>query len=148
MVSALAGELIEQITGAFRKVRYPGDANLIGHPCDECFQLQRDFSGQVPRTMSRDIIDKHHSDLPLLTDEAKQFFLPAFLIASIRQPESPVTEFVIYQLDTDHRWTPSDGYTPAQRAAIRSYLDYIEMLLDGQHTEDIASAREKWSKTV
>lgn len=139
-----SSQLLEQITEAFRKVRYPGDTEIICHPCDECYQLMRDFSGQVPRTMSPTIVESHFSDLSLLTDAAKQFFLPAFLRTSILAPESLVTEFILYELDGDHRWDPPGGYTKPQRNAILAYLDYVEPLIDTVFQDALQSARARW----
>ena len=148
MVTALGDELMAQIAAAFREVRYPGDAAIICHPCEECFDLQRDFSGQVPRTMSRNIIEKHSLDLSLFTDDAKQFFLPAYLFASLRQPQSPVTDFLIDHLGSDHRWDPAGGYTREQKSAILAHLDLMETLREGQFVEAIGDARRQWTTST
>jgi hypothetical protein len=143
-----ANQLLEQIAQAFRKVRYPGDGQITCHPCDECDQLQRDFSGQVPRTMSQSLVGSHFGDLSLLTDAAKQFFLPAFLRTSILAPESTVTEFILYSLDSDHRWDPPNGYTEPQKNAILAYLDHVEPRIDTALQKDLQNARTRWQRTV
>lgn len=143
-----ANQLIEQIVQAFRKVRYPGDTEIICHPCDECYRLLHDFSGQVPRTMPLSIIEAHFGDLSLFTDAAKQFFLPAFLRASICAPKSSVTEFVLYSLDSDHRWDPPGGYSQSQKNAILAYLDYIGLRIDAMLHKDLQNARARWQGSV
>ena len=107
----------------------------------------RDFSGQVPRTMAQSIVESHFGDLSLFTDAAKQYFLPAFLRISISVPESLVTEFILYSLDSDHRWNPPGGYTQSQKDALLAYLDYVEPRIDEVFHKDLQSARARWQRT-
>ncbi|MFN8638173.1 MAG: hypothetical protein U0360_01660 [Dehalococcoidia bacterium] len=70
-------------------------------------------------------------DLPLLSAEAKRYFLPAWLLASIRDPRgSDATDALVFALDGDHRWDPEGGFSEVQPRRHRRYLESMIEPLD------------------
>lgn len=91
-------ELKHQIIEAFENVPYP-KSGIALHECDECRELRESFTGQNWRTISSKIVEKHYGQIPLFSDEAFPYFLPAYLIYSLENfNDNLVCEFTIYAL--------------------------------------------------
>ena len=83
--------------------------------------------------------------LPFFSDDAKRYYLPAFLRVAARKPDSLVAQFVLYSLSDDLRMDPIGGYSEQQKQAIREYLAYMEPHLDEYDSQDFAKAIALWS---
>ena len=136
--------LINRIYDAFETAPYPGDDRLICHQCDECFRLRDDFKGKKPQNVDSNTVYYHQDSLPLFSDEAKRYFLPAFLRESIMKPDWSITEFLIYSFDSDHRWKPEGGYTKEQIEIVEEYFDFIEAYIDEFDKDNFESAKLRW----
>jgi hypothetical protein len=91
----------KQIAKAFALIRYPGDRHIAYHQnCPECDRIRDDFRGQTPATLAKDTIEWHFDSLPLLSDKAFQYFLPAYLFQALNDAQSGVTEMLLYALDS------------------------------------------------
>jgi hypothetical protein len=134
---------MQHIHAAFTKV--PRPEHIIAHECDECFKLRDDLQDKQPRQIPDAWIERNFDKLPLLTDEAKQFFLPAYLRVGALAPTSLVSEFVLYTLADDFRFQPVDGYSPEQKQAITNYLEFIAPHLDDtMDPKFLSDARTLW----
>jgi len=136
---ALKGE----IRAAFRHVDKPDAGRIAPHECDECDELRDDLHPYDSASVPDALLDRHACDLPLLSDEAKQYYLPAWMIRSIEDPESNCTEALLSALDSDHRWFPATPYTDRQWRVIEAYLDFLEANVDGLTLENVAKARKR-----
>ena len=139
-----ASETESLVRDSFINVAVPSD-DIIAHECDECFELFDHFHGHVWSDVSDELINSHFDSLPLFSDNAKQYFYPAYLIYSIHHPESSVTEFLLYSLSSDHRHEPDSGFSASQIQAILAFLDYQDVSLESFHSE-ILQARRYWSQ--
>ena len=79
-----------------------------------------------------------------MSDDAKRYYLLGYLRVAARDPESTVTQFVLYSLSDEFRFQPRGGYTPSQRQAILAFLSFIEPRSDTEQKEYISKARELW----
>jgi hypothetical protein len=138
--------LFQQVAYAFREVPYPGDQNIVCHDCDECFTILQHFRGLSPQEATPEIIAEHFDSLPLLTAEAKQYLLPAYLRESIRDPHSLVCQFTLYTLEDVHRMAPHGGYTVSQRSAINAFIDYIASQAGEEYVNELARAKTQWKQ--
>jgi hypothetical protein len=136
--------LMQQIREAFVSAARPADEALVPHHCDECDALRGDLRGRTPDELSDDWIQRSFDQLVFMSDEAKRYYLPAYLRVAARDAESTVTQFVLYSLSDEFRFHPSGGYTPSQRQAILDFLSFIEPQSDPKQKEDILKARELW----
>lgn len=136
-----AGELERRVLATFENEAAPPADRIAPHPCAECDELAEDLKGRDPLNIPSDRLEYHRSDLPLLSAEAKRYFLPAWLIGSIDDTESDLTDALIMNLDSDHR---QDGYSDSRKAVIRDYLDYIRARGDNIHPHCLASAEARW----
>jgi hypothetical protein len=134
---------MRHIYAAFTKV--PRPEHIIAHECDECFKLHDDLQEQAPRQIPDVWVERNFDKLPLFTDEAKRFFLPAYLRVGALAPNSLVSQFVLYTLADDFRFQPVDGYSSKQRQAITNYLEFIAPQLDETMDPKVLSdARTLW----
>ena len=116
--------LIQRIREAFAEVPPPAADNITPHECDECDRLREALINRHPDDLSDQWVRQNYDQLPLLSDEAKHYYLPAYLRATLREAEagSSVGEFVLYALASNHRWEPEGGYSARQRAVVFAYL--------------------------
>ena len=141
----LAVAVIEAFAGAPR----PAPDNIAPHPCDECAAIEKYLEGRDPFGFDEEALLGCIWDMPLLSAEAKRFYLPVWLLASLRDPRgSDATDALVYALDSDHRWDPEGGYTEAQRAVHVRYLEAMIEYLDddtGFFWPFLQRALERWA---
>jgi hypothetical protein len=128
---------------AFRHVQKPSAGQIVTHECLECDELKNDLHPYDSESVPHRVLDKHLWDLPLLSDDAKQYYLPAWIVRSIDDPQSDYTEALLFALDSDHRWFPTTPYTERQWRALEAYLDYLEANVDELTRDDIVKARRR-----
>ena len=77
---------ISQILAAFGDNEYPGDNYLCGSfEGSEAYEETAAFKGKMEwKTLESGFLDAHHSALSFFSEGAFRFFLPAFLIADLR----------------------------------------------------------------
>jgi hypothetical protein len=143
-------ELIAIISEAFADVERPGKEQITRHECGECDEVREDFARFSREAIPQKRLEYHASALPLLTTKALQYLLPAYLIHSLNNLESGVTEYAIFHL------SPSDWGTPfwverfsvfnsSQKAAICQYLRFLENRRESKFLEEsIQSAQIIW----
>lgn len=83
--------LVRQIELAFEGVPKPPKDGIVAHRCLECDRVARVFRGRHWKEMADDptsFLSKLNLDFhPLLTVDARRFYLPLFMIACIRFPK-------------------------------------------------------------
>ena len=70
--------LIEQIGKAFADAARPADHALVCHECEECNALQDGLRGRSPGELSDEWVERSFDQLPLMSDDAKRYYLPAY----------------------------------------------------------------------
>src|SRR5688500_15723659 len=125
--------LADAVIVAFAGAPRPAPDNIAPHPCAECAALEQCLEGRDPSGFVQEALLGCTWDMPLLSAEAKRFYLPVWLLASIRDPlGSDATDALVYALDSDHRWDPEGGYSEAQRAVLVRYLEAMVEYLDDE----------------
>lgn len=117
--------------------------------CSECCNLDVAFRGREWNEIPDSVIEYEHGSLPLLSDEAFRYFLPAYLHRSIRDDadKTAVPEFLLYALAPDSFNLPRfGGLTPSQVTTVHRYLEYY--LADVKDDPDIQETVEYWSSLV
>lgn len=80
-------QLILDIEEAFSRTQYPGDEMIVYDNSGfhlECQKIKEDFKGKDWRALPLNLLKYHAEGLFFFTDESFRFYLPAYLIASIR----------------------------------------------------------------
>ena len=137
-------ELMRHIRAAFADVPPPADDNIVCHDCDECRALYNDVRGHTPDELSDSWVEKSFDQLVFFSDDAKRYYLPAFLRVGALKPDSLVAQFVLYSLSDNFRMQPSGGYSQQQRQAIADYLSYIEQGVSEFEQDYFAKSRALW----
>lgn len=128
---------------AFRHVAKPELAAIATHACAECDELRASLHPYHSDDVPAEVIDKHRWDLPLLSDEAKQYYLPAWIVRSIDDPQSDYTEALLYALDSGHGWFPAAPYSERQWRLIEAYLGFLEANVDEITLETVAKVKAR-----
>jgi hypothetical protein len=137
-------ELLRQIKSAFADAPAPSDDNIVCHECEECLALREDVHGHTPDELPDSWIERSFDQLPFFSDDAKRFYLPAFLRVGALKPDSLVAQFLLYALSDEFRMHPSGGYSPQQKQAIRDYLEYAGQGLEDLDREYLEAAKALW----
>ena len=137
-------DLMQHIRTAFADAPPPSDDNIVCHDCEECRALYSDVRGHTHDELSDSWVEKSFDQLPLLSDDAKRYYLPAFLRVGALKPASTVAQFVLYSLSDEFRMQPSGGYSPRQQQAIGDYLGYVEHGVSEFEKDFFAKARALW----
>ncbi len=142
-----------KIETAFSDVAPPASNNIIEHECQECRDVERNFRNQSWRNIEPEKIKWAYDKLPLFTPEAYIYFLPAFMLYSLREPESEVCEFLVYGLTnkkpTSEWWQERySKFTEAQKSACNYILRWL--LPNPEYiysANDIEKSLKMWWKT-
>jgi hypothetical protein len=139
-------ELRDQIIKAFACVPKPVQADIAPHRCMECDELAEELAPFDASQMPDAIFRRHVWDMPLLSAEAKHYYLPAWLLRclEVEEPWLPdEASAVIYALENDHRWDPSPPYTQQQWCVLDLWLEHIAQFADSIDLEHFEKARER-----
>ena len=93
--------LCDNIKSAFKNVEYPGDDRIVTERDNqESFDIESDFKGKSWEELDFDILASHQDSLPLLTPEAFAFYIPAYMLISLRYYEKAdiLVDFTLYSL--------------------------------------------------
>ncbi len=114
---------------AFAEVPYPGDRAIASNPDHwEANELDVDFRGYHFRELPRGIVLHHRADLLYLSERGLQFYLPAYLFAML-EDDRDLSMWVMNHLtglcDVDKLKRKHALFTPAQKDAVRLFLEYV-----------------------
>jgi hypothetical protein len=128
-------QLVKQIEDAFSDVEYPGDEKIvITTEYFDNLKLLLDFKGKHWKEINTEMILQHRFDLSRLTPEAFRFYLPAYLIASLRgEDRGEIIPHVIWNLDPQESegnfrnefLARVKGLSSKQIAAIKAFIKFF-----------------------
>jgi hypothetical protein len=119
----------ESIISAFKEVPYPGDDFIAFDDCPECRQIREEFRGKSSLLLEDGFLERRCDSLPLLSAAAFHYFLPAYLLYSLRHPDSDVA-FCTFQglgmagldaIDLDR----FRRFSRQQRGAVIAFLEFF-----------------------
>jgi hypothetical protein len=139
--------LCTQIEDAFKEVPYPGDSHIVGHECTECWETQQRFRRKHWNELSVDKLFGHSGALALLTPEAFQFYLPAYLIACANDPRG--ADFILNEVLCmfaspehsrliEYHNARIESLTESQKDAARAFVIYIQNRFEEGYLYDAA----------
>jgi hypothetical protein len=127
--------LRDKIETAFADVKHPGDENITRCPyhCSECGRVAEFFKGRTWTGNTGEDLKLQHTALTLFTPEAFQYFLPAFMLASmdVYQKGDPIPDSIRFHFEYSaevqgHFQVRMSKFTRAQRESIVDYLVHME----------------------
>lgn len=95
---AKLAEIAAHVQRVFPKEPPPPAKDLTGHRCEECDQLQADFSGKKWWEINGELVEENSGQLPLFTPIAYYYFLPAYILNALSKfnDDGFVLEYLIY----------------------------------------------------
>ncbi|BDU18269.1 DUF6714 family protein [Lysobacter auxotrophicus] len=132
------------IARAFVDVIRPARENITTHRCDECDELRDALAPYAWQDVPVNVLDDHRWDMTLLSDDAKQHYLPAWMLQALDDGQwaGDYVWNLLFALNSDHRWAPARPYTKEQRQAVAHFLDFIEHRdLSEWEAQDVEKAR-------
>jgi hypothetical protein len=131
-------EVIRDIGAAFADVAYPGDDQLVYDNSGrhlECTQVREVFRGRSWRDLDLETLRRNASALFFFTPAAYRYYLPAFLIAAVRDFERAdvIPDTIVCTLkkpkdsgeDAMLFQQRIEGLSEPQRNAVRSFLSHL-----------------------
>jgi len=139
-------ELRQLVVDAFSSVPRPEKDKIAPHKCPECEELASDFSRFAATEIPDEVFRRHFGDLPLLSEEAQHYYLPAWLIRCLTLKggwlPDEVTE-VVHAFDCEPPSEPSSSYTREQLRAVLGCLDYVSQYANKFDLEGLDRARKR-----
>ena len=125
--------VIDRIREAFADTALPPHDTLINNHCCECADVSAAFAGKRWTEVTLDDVMRGR-EIALLTAAAWRYYLPAFLIWTIREPKivDVLQDNLEFQLapPVDGHGVPewfaqrAPGFSTEQRSAIAAFLDW------------------------
>lgn len=155
--------LKQEIAAAFADVPYPGDDGLVdgNNPYDlEAVALVAAFKGKHWKQLTPQ--DLRYHELAFLSPEALHFYLPAYLIGSLydygQTTYGDIIQSTVFSLMLEDGDTAQDQmlrqrdlkrfavFTPTQKRAIRSFLEYVRDELPEEGDESRKALELYWGR--
>jgi hypothetical protein len=95
---------------------------IAPHECEECAALCECLSQSGWEGISDSFVEQYSGSLPLLSPEAYNAYLPAWLRASVRIPDGDVAAMLLINLADD---PPMEYFTGAQAVAILEVARFV-----------------------
>ena len=132
-----AREVREEIMQAFKDIKHPGGHthSITYEDTGESQDVADAFCARSWQEMSLELTHEHNDSWCFLTPAAYRYFLPAYIYASLQLYNDPASleESVLYSLTPPKEGERHEkyeermqGFSPAQRRAIRSFLEFIK----------------------
>ena len=144
-------DIVETIERAFGNVERPPNEAFIHPESIDYGDIEPLFEFGSWRDMSDDEVEGLYASLSFMSAEAFRYFIPAYLLYCVRNPESPaaVIDSTVWSFLPElfeenlhpyikSRWVLFDD---AQRDAIAAFLEFMV-----PHQPDAARALENWNK--
>ena len=91
--------LIEEIKKAFEAVEYPGDGNLVKYmKRADYYEMLLAFKSKHWQEVDIELAEYWRMDIPKFTPSGFQYYLPAFLIASLDENSDEVDAYLVPNL--------------------------------------------------
>ena len=121
-----ATDVLLLIENAWREVPYPGDDKIFTPDSYDDEDIVNYFGGTTWRGHDPASLRAHSSAFTFFTPEAFHFWLPAFLIAAIQDPEEAdvICEYIAWSIDDTYASQRWPLFSPTQRQAVAAYLRF------------------------
>ena len=121
----------ESIQSAFADVAHPGKDNITKctwPDCPECADISQSFGEKSAQSVQESVLAEHTA-LPLFTPEAFHYFIPAYMLYSLRHPDSDVAFFTRQSLGEggidEFYMKRFRLFTSRQREAVIAFLAFL-----------------------
>ncbi len=151
-------DITEQIIGAFAPVERPDASDIAPHECDECERVRRLLIAHAFDCVPDSTINWLSDSLPLLGPKGLHYYLPAYLLRALRDPDCRGIDYLLNHLaPTDKDLNERADYwkerlavfSSAQRAAILAFVGWLgTTAIEKEYPDELARARSIWSEAA
>jgi len=144
--------LLEMIKANFQDIPAPPSDKIIRHDCGECNELRDDLSKYGRLEVPPQVVTYHFADLPLLSPQARRYYLPSFLLHAIETENLGIIESLIFHLYTEdfddvagQRYCLT--FTKEERSVTCAFLDYVSSVYNDNWSKDdeyLTQASKTW----
>lgn len=123
---------------------------ITPHECEECAAMRQSLEGRTWHEIPNSFAEEFSGNLPLLSPDAYNAFLPVWLRAAVEQPDGDAAAMVSINLGDE----PSKfAFTAAQAAALVQAVEFVAAnnlwgTDDQGNVEHVAAVRAQWSNGV
>ena len=116
--------LIASIVKVFPDPGFPHSNSVTPCRCSECEEITAYLRDSFWRGRSVEDLRYHEAALSLFENEAFEYFLPAFLVAAVEDPEAAdvILDGIPFHLD---RAREVRNYTPVQRQVVAEFMRWM-----------------------
>jgi hypothetical protein len=151
----VSGGLATEVRNAFADVPRPSGAAVAPHECPECHDVRRLLEPHAFEAVPDDVLDYLGDSLPFLGPAGLHYYLPAYLLRAIREPDWAGLEMLMFHLSPSAADLAERGeywrerlavFSPVQRGAIRAFIEGVASSEQAtQYSEEITRARLAWT---
>ena len=144
-----------QIQRAFMEAPRPVGRELAGHECPECDHLRKTLGRYEADEVPEDVIDFFGDSLPLLAPQGLRYYLPAYLLRALRDPNYDRVNYLVYHLapskkdlrDSAEYWESMlVVFNPSERAAVLSFVKWLaETEIGKEYAQELDRALHIWA---
>jgi hypothetical protein len=131
---------------AFACAPRPGGNDIAPHDCYECHEIRKALAPHTFDTVPDEVLDQLGSAIPLLSGAALRYYLPAYLLRSMRDPLYGRLDAVMYYLaaaDVDERYLE---FSKPERGAVSEFIEWFSGTSAASNwSEELTRARVAWS---
>jgi len=145
-------ELLTSIEEAFATAPKPAWDEIVPHDCEECHVVRDDFAHYEWSCVPDETLEFHYDNLPLLSERALRYDLPAYMRYALDHLDADLTQFLFFHLApntvNETRWQKGGHvFTAQEKAAIYHFLDDVKRSdWDGEYQDDIDRGLQMWSQ--
>lgn len=144
--------LYSEISSVFPRTNSPGSGEITSDEYGDSMKVRLSLAGHKWWLVDDNIIDQNHLHLPLLTPIAFHYYLPAFLIRSLKHfvPDNETLIFTVYSLapfktSSDAPWfcDRKRQFTPAE---VKTVIKFLHCILNDESMYSLYSDAERGLK--
>jgi uncharacterized protein DUF6714 len=147
-------DVSEHIRMEFATVARPEEPEIAAHQCCECEDVRKRLSPHAFDSVPDATIDWLSDSLPLLSPKGLHYYLPAYLLRVLRNPECNGIDYLLYHLapseedlsDRAQYWEERlSVFSPGQRGAVLAFVSWFATTNVGKEFPDeVSRAQTIW----
>jgi len=124
--------VLEMIKGNLHSISMPYSHRIIHHECHECHELRDDLVRFSRLDIPLEVVIYHRKDLPLLTPQARRYYLPSYLLRAVETGDLDIIQPLVFSLytedfddETGRRYV--DIFTGQEKKTICAFLNFVSL---------------------
>ena len=118
----------------------PPIGRLTPHLCDECDEVHSQLTGRTWQDVARNFPTYCHDAFPLLSDQAKKYYLPAYMVTSLGPDANG--QGISIEISLSNKQIKSSDFNQSQVAAIAGWVNryFADNFSEAHHQKKLLAA--------